>query len=252
MNKDRLKKLARDKQFIPGIFNYCDRWCERCPQTSRCLNFVISEDEFADSETRDIKNEAFWKKLFKIFSLTFALLKEEAEERGLDLDIPNIETLEEEAERSPETTEDLKVCRLAKYYSNLVEEWFKSAENLFLAAPEMMKEDLGLEEAFEVIRWYQHFIYIKLRRALEGAFVDQESEIDEFPRDSEGSAKIALIGIDRSIAAWGTVYPHDPLHDETILRFLAHLDLLKEEVQNTFPGARSFLRPGFDKIDLNG
>ena len=26
--------------FIVGIFNYCDRWCERCPLTSRCLVFA--------------------------------------------------------------------------------------------------------------------------------------------------------------------------------------------------------------------
>ena len=27
MNRDRLEKLAADERFIPGIYNYCDRWC---------------------------------------------------------------------------------------------------------------------------------------------------------------------------------------------------------------------------------
>jgi hypothetical protein len=26
--------------FIVGIFNYCDRWCERCEFTSRCRVFA--------------------------------------------------------------------------------------------------------------------------------------------------------------------------------------------------------------------
>jgi hypothetical protein len=34
VDKDRLKKLAADERFIAGIYNYCDRWCERYPQTS--------------------------------------------------------------------------------------------------------------------------------------------------------------------------------------------------------------------------
>jgi hypothetical protein len=26
-------------QFISGIYNYCDRWCERCSMTARCYVF---------------------------------------------------------------------------------------------------------------------------------------------------------------------------------------------------------------------
>ena len=29
--------------FILGIFNYCDRWCERCPFTSRCRSFSMGQ-----------------------------------------------------------------------------------------------------------------------------------------------------------------------------------------------------------------
>ena len=32
--------------FIVGIFNYCDRWCEVCPFTSRCRLFAdVAESE---------------------------------------------------------------------------------------------------------------------------------------------------------------------------------------------------------------
>jgi hypothetical protein len=37
MDRHGLLKLASDPKFIPGIYNYCDRWCERCRFTSRCL-----------------------------------------------------------------------------------------------------------------------------------------------------------------------------------------------------------------------
>ncbi len=29
----------QEADFIAGIYNYCDRWCERCPATSRCMVF---------------------------------------------------------------------------------------------------------------------------------------------------------------------------------------------------------------------
>ncbi len=32
MEKERLKMLAEDPRFIQSIYNYCDRWCERCPE----------------------------------------------------------------------------------------------------------------------------------------------------------------------------------------------------------------------------
>lgn len=36
--KDRTLKLVKEGNFIEGIYNYCDRWCEKCSFTARCLN----------------------------------------------------------------------------------------------------------------------------------------------------------------------------------------------------------------------
>jgi len=57
-----------------------------CPQTLRCLNFSVSEEEFSDPETRDIRNEAFWKKLSEILRDALELLKEGAEKWGIDIE----------------------------------------------------------------------------------------------------------------------------------------------------------------------
>jgi hypothetical protein len=32
---------------------------------------------------------------------------------------------------------------------------------------------------------------------------------------------------------------------------LVHLEQLRRKAEKTFPNARAFIRPGFDKIDLN-
>ena len=42
-------------------------------------------------------------------------------------------------------------------------------------------------------RWYQHFIYVKLIRAVQGKLEETPQSLDEFPKDFDGSAKVALI-----------------------------------------------------------
>ena len=49
MDKERMDDLAGDPRFIPGIYNYCDRWCEHCELTSRCLNYAMGQEEAGDS-----------------------------------------------------------------------------------------------------------------------------------------------------------------------------------------------------------
>jgi hypothetical protein len=254
MDRERLKKLAGDKRFIPGIYNYCDRWCERCPQTSRCLNFSFSEEEFSDPETRDIRNEAFWKKLSGIFEESLELLREGAKKWGIELETLDLEGDTERMRAKDEVAEGHVISRAAKSYSKMVGDWFLEKGGLFVETATVVNDGVNLEEAIEVIRWYQHFIAAKVMRAIRGKMEEEEEEErwDEFPSDSDGSAKIALIAIDRSIGAWAVISHHDPLHAESVFDIISFLDSLRQAVEETFPNARSFNRPGFDRVDLNG
>ena len=60
MRKEDLKRLAENPDFISGIYNYCDRWCERCPFTARCMNFALEREEYPDDTSRDMANAEFW------------------------------------------------------------------------------------------------------------------------------------------------------------------------------------------------
>lgn len=42
--------------FIDGLYNYCDRWCERCLLTARCRVFAFEEQR----KHTDDENAAFW------------------------------------------------------------------------------------------------------------------------------------------------------------------------------------------------
>ncbi len=252
MNRDRLKELASDKRFIPGIYNYCDRWCERCPQTSRCLNFSVSEEEFSDPEARDIRNEAFWKKLSGILGEALELLRESAKEWGIDIETLDSAEDEENIKAKDVAAQNHLLCRVAKRYSRSAEEWFERKETLFFEAAAAEKEGVSIEEAIEVIRWYQYFIGAKVMRAVRGSIEEKEERCDEFPSDSDGSAKAALIAIDRSIAAWAVIQHYRTDGGQELIDLIAFLDGLRQAVEETFPKARSFIRPGFDETDPTG
>ncbi len=249
MDKDELEKLVKDERYIPGIYNYCDRWCERCPQTSRCLNFTLSENEFADPQTRDIRNQAFWKKLAEIFAGTLEMLKEAGKKWGIELENSDPGSGPERGRLNDEAVEKHVICRGAKGYSRMAEDWFKERERFFFGKAAFAEEGVGAEEALEVIRWYQYFIAAKIARAIGGRIEEEEERDEEFPSDADGSAKIALIAIDRSIGAWGVISRYFKLYAESVFEIISFLDLLRQAIEETFPQARSFIRPGFDDLE---
>ena len=116
MDKEELQKLADDPNNIPGIYNYCDRWCERCPFTSRCLNFKMSEEKFGDQENLDVNNTAFWEKLAETLHETLDLLKEMAEEQGIDLNSIEIEDTEHYRREFEDNNVVHVILHLAKSY----------------------------------------------------------------------------------------------------------------------------------------
>lgn len=263
MRAKDLFKLAEDPRFISGIYNYCDRWCERCPFTSRCLVYAQEEQDKDDPAARDITNEAFWKKLGAIFEQTKEMLYEMAKERGIDLDAIDHVEIERKERRRRKNAENHELARVSKAYADMVDEWFEAEQALFSEKQQELNTMLQLEiggrkpqkaaasigDALEVIRWYQHQIYVKLMRALmQDDFELLDDDGKPFPKDSDGSAKVALIGMDRSIAAWGTLREHFPEKTDGILDLLLQLDRLRRKTEQHFPDARSFVRPGFDTI----
>jgi hypothetical protein len=74
-----------------------------------------------------------------------------------------------------------------------------------------------MADATEVIRWYQHQIAVKLMRALSRDELEEELAAEGFPKDSDGSAKVSLLGMDRSLAAWAILREHFPDQGDAIL-----------------------------------
>ena len=239
MRPRTLTELANNPDLISGIYNYCDRWCERCPLTSRCLVYATEQEDNDSPRSRDVCNESFWRKLTAIFQETRELIVVWAQEAGVDL---NSITQDDDTrhKRKRQLVDNHPLTKAGKKYANAASDWFREFDQTM--------EFCDLEDAREVIQWYQYQIAVKTMRALSGLKeeLEEDPEIMDFPKDSDGSAKVALIGIDRSMAAWRMMQLSLPDRVESIVPLILQLERLRLRLEKSFPQARDFIRPGFD------
>ena len=235
MRRRTLTELATNPDLISGIYNYCDRWCERCPLTSRCLVYATEQEDNDMFENHDLRNEAFWKKLGTIFQETREMIATWATNAGVDLTAHHDDVSCQKRRR--QLVDNHPLTNAGKKYANAASDWFREFDQTI--------EISNTEDAREVIQWYQYQIAVKTIRALSG----QKEELEaDFPKDSDGSAKVALIGIDRSIAAWRMMQLSLPEREDSIVPLILQLERLRLRLENGFPEARNFVRPGFDEV----
>ena len=246
-----------DVVFITGIYNNCDRWCEKCEQQLRCMSFVMGkkiEEKGGFNFEREghREDESIWARLKEVFESTYEVLHELAEERGLDVeDIYASENIDrefwgEDYEGTPreqvyqklESSDLLRICSIYEYWAD------KCLEQLYEIINDKEKNEL-LEEALEVVGWYPDLIQAKIRRALYGYHYHTANK-SKTTEDYNGSAKVALIGVERSIENWKIIQPLCPAYQKEISHLLVVLEQLRSDADEYFPKARTFVRPGFD------
>lgn len=247
---------------IPGIHNYCDRWCERCGFTARCA--VYEQEQGISDAENDIHNTAFWERLSENFAKAMQMLNEKAKELGIDLDAISEESEKEEKIREKKrlSQREHPLMQLSFHYSDQSMEWRKQSaisekadqilreyEMGLVSVAEAKQEADSIKECLEVIGWYEHFIPSKLMRALGGKAEDTGWEKENgFQRDYDGSAKVALIGIERSLQAWVKLFEMLPEQEDSLLPILATLEKIRNMSNAEFPEAHLFKRPGFDEM----
>lgn len=271
MELDELDEMMDNPRLISGIYNYCDRWCERCAFTDRCLTFAMESNRHKKrgnaGAQRDIQNEEFWEEVEEVFSDTISLIRQMAEADGIDLDSVDVsaEMAADEARFEEAFRHDLAERSMG--YIKQVDQWFEEAAPLFRAKGlelesmarmnvpgiDVEADAAALQDLVEVIRWYQMFIHVKLQRAVHShlsEMAEEDEEMRSYPRDSDGTAKVALVAMDRSIGAWGQLLKTFPDRETETLELLVYLDRLRRATEQEFPRARQFVRPGLDTISL--
>lgn len=220
------------------IHNYCDRWCERCFLTSKCPIY----DKALGVNDQD--NESFWNTIGSHLEQAMQLLLTEVRTRGIDIDAIPID--HEAREQIKLQNRHHPAAKLSLQYSNNAFDWRHERHNK-IDQEEPIMENPSKKNCLEVIGWYEIFIHAKIMRALSGKYTEEFWPADDGPKDHDGSAKIALIAIERSAKAWSTLLKFIPEQATEIINIIAMLEQLQRLVEHEFPEAWSFIRPGFDE-----
>jgi hypothetical protein len=271
MNPNDFQAGSADNNFISGIFNYCDRWCERCTLTSRCMTFAVEKRWREGDDINDVMNELFWNELEKAHAsdmgdeagddealhFRFQSDDDDEDDEGGDSDWPGESDFMEQLSKK-EIEKHPCITGGSKYY-DLVHEWYQHAKGLEQLSDEQleyrasfsptvqphMTSAATIRGLIEVITFYHLSIFVKLRRAVHSTEFDDDLG-DDIPNDSDGSAKVALIGMDRSIAAWLQLQRCLHEQEEHATRAVHFLHRLRTVTEARFPHARRFVRHGFD------
>ena len=251
---------------IPFIHNYCDRWCERCCFTASCA--VFEEEKNETAEQQGMKNKQFWDRITKNFENAQELLVQSALEHGIDLNaIPQKEwdAIGEEHERNQQKMKEDDLVKICQEYTKRSREFLQNEPVWKQKGDEMIEQEkLGtigiqeledqlrlMKECREIIQWYNFFIQVKFMRAVSGLIEDSRFEVDKenpYQIDYNGSAKIALIAVDRSQQAWTQLFTVIPDQDR-VLPILSLLSQMERAANEKFPDAKKFIRPGFDELE---
>ena len=239
---DRLVARARDPKLIPGIYNYCDGRCPRCPFTQRCLTFLdnleLKETAGEERSLADTVGDSLRR--------TLEMLAEAARRDGVDLS-DDADEDEGAIDANLDRHRQDPLAVQAREYGHLA--WRIGRAVAPIAAA---REDAALIEAIDTIEWFSTMISAKVYRAVCGLAEGWEGA-EEAQTDFNGSAKIALIGIGESRRAWAVLMEAGrATADGVPAQAVRMLDALDAAVRERFPRVMAFVRPGFDGPDAAG
>jgi hypothetical protein len=229
---------------IDFISEYCDRWCERCAYTSRCSAFAVEAAIAMCDDPRE--------------GLELALgaphpVEETRNEpayawlgfENVGINPQELSGLQRSEEARHARVEETAIMKSAWAIPMVSHEWFQArGETVRAAADDVLKE------ALEIAQWDASFVTAKLARALDGRDRHEQGEdLDDHSvqNDWNGSAKVALISLERSEVAWRVIA--QSTGDDEPAALTEQIAGLRREVEEAFPNARSFIRPGFDEPD---
>jgi hypothetical protein len=231
--RHELIAIARDPSLIPGIHEACDQWCEYCPATARCLAYRAS---------RTTMRNAVWDPCgegLQGVAAGMMMLKALAQVEGRRAP-PEIETMMTRGSKEHIVAAlDDPLEHLGRNYMDVSEAYLASRTDIPV---EFSWRASGPTE-LEVFVWYHALAPARVFRALVCAS-EAASGVEGRATDALRAAKVALIGIDRSLAAVRTLADTD---DDPRLEFLlTHLPRLRDDLERRFPKARQFRREGLD------
>ena len=223
-----IRAWAGDPRNIAGIYNYCDRWCERCRFSARCLTFRVSRAaERGDPPPPPPPDDGIARPW-----LEDAFREPTADER---------EEIDAAIERQDARVAADPIKTRADDYATMADPILRALAPILRA-----RQDEVAIAALEVLEHHVFLIPAKTVRALHG-YHDEDYDRGDRQCDAHGSAKVARLAIKESREAWDVMTQVGrAAADGVPKQMIETLTALDAAIADRFPMAMSFIRAGFD------
>ncbi len=235
-----LKEFTPNPNNIDGIFNHCDRWCERCKFKSRCTQWQM---ENSTQQGGDQSMEDTLEYVSLVMQDTIKSIYDELEERGVD--ISEVNNIKKEVKNR-----ELPLEKMGRDYFKDVMQWLERNTEGLNACTEKyavisIERAEALTDALEIINWYMSMIGVKISRALRSN--PYEDADDAFLLyDRIGIGRLIIVCIEKSIQAFMFLMGNYPAGEDDILDFLSRLAKMREGIYVEIPQAKDYRRPYLD------
>ena len=208
--------------FIVSVHNYCDRWCERCAFTSHCRVFASAAEMDAS------------------FDPNMAAIVEASRSERRELQMPAWTEAMPADDASPTIPREHRpIDARATAYAIRLHEWLNARDGADL---------WNTDTQCAVIARFALLVAMKINRA-RTVSPDDDAGDDLWTSDQDGSAKVALIAMEQSHAAWRDLVDRGVTSHDDAQPFIADLVWLHQALEQARPNARRFVRPAFDEPD---
>lgn len=252
---------------IAGIYNYCDRWCEKCSYTNRCLLFkqeaereikyILKDENQSDDEHNSMIIDEELEDLKEIIEQNSDMdFDEDANSLFEDEDEEDMEEYNENFfdENDFDVDSDMKesapLIQLAEEMFDDFENYYKELKLHFSEEVEKYDTSVPLIKNLQTLSWYIPQVTVKARmcywnkKHLEKAKNEISREVDEEMLNV--SSRLAYLGLEKSISALNEILKqYKEIESETKL-FLSQVKIMKKMLLEEFPNGRTYKRPYFD------
>jgi hypothetical protein len=225
-------QVSLDPTLIKSVYNTCDQWCMYCPVTARCLAYRCSPEIGAGMEN-------VYKSLADRLYEGMTFIKRQCEAEGRPT--PELDAMLADDPRNRESvpTLDDPLERAGARYARMSAAYLVSRDDYPF---ELVWRSSG-PTPFEVFAWFHLLIAVKIHRAVSCATAAARGDASR-KEDALVSAKVALIGIDRSLDALAALSVDD--EDARLELLRGQLRRVRRELEGRFRAARAVVRVGLD------
>ncbi len=254
---------------ISGIYNYCDRWCEKCAYTNRCLLFkqqaereieYILKDEntneedyfskFSEEEMEEIE-QLFADDLEEdVFSFEEEFDFDDEEDEELDeLEFDELYD-EEDLDDEKDDSEIHPLVKLAEVMFVEFDNYTRLIKEYFPLEVEKYDTSVPLIKNLQVLSWYSPQILVKIRMCYwEKKQIDKSNskayqEIEEEMLNV--NARLAYLGIEKCITALSEISSQQKQIERETKLLISTFKIVRKMFLEEFPSGQTYKRPYFD------